>query len=288
MTRTRSLTAGIVAVVAVMALAASCAPAAAPAGESWTFKANSVKINDSQDELRDPFFGACIAIPNCDDEPEPLQIGFRVKVGVPNSAQTFVVNNRGDAPSVGEGSTRVLTGNQQNAATFANVKPLSLIDLFNSANKLEVVGSYTWASEVDLVGNGVAADGVAGVLKDALNATLAKGSLPADASFILDLILDNIVGALGLLAQNVPLFGFGDDVLGGSLFLGIGAKGDLANIINSAIGSTPPLTFNIPLLDLPPDIVGSQITTFGGAKTFTQQYSGSGGTHTYEFGWGPT
>ena len=278
MTRTRSLTAGIVAVVAVMALAASCAPAAAPAGESWTFKANSVKINDSQDELRDPFFGACIAIPNCDDEPEPLQIGFRVKVGVPNSAQTFVVNNRGDAPSVGEGSTRVLTGNQQNAATFANVKPLSLIDLFNSANKLEVVGSYTWAS----------ADGVAGVLKDALNATIAKGSLPADASFILDLILDNIVGALGLLAQNVPLFGFGDDVLGGSLFLGIGAKGDLANIINSAIGSTPPLTFNIPLLDLPPDIVGSQITTFGGAKTFTQQYSGSGGTHTYEFGWGPT
>ncbi len=288
MTRTRSLTAGIVAVVAVMALAASCAPAAAPEGESWTFKANSVKINDSQDELRDPFFGACIAIPNCDDEPEPLQIGFRVKVGVPNSAQTFVVNNRGDAPSVGEGSTRVLTGNQQNAATFANVKPLSLIDLFNSANHLEVVGAYTWASEVDLVGNGVAADGVAGVLKDALNATIAKGSLPADASFILDLILDNIVGALGLLAQNVPLFGFGDDVLGGSLFLGIGAKGDLANIINSAIGSTPPLTFNIPLLDLPPDIVGSQITTFGGAKTFTQQYSGSGGTHTYEFGWGPT
>ncbi|KLR60929.1 hypothetical protein IMCC26207_109444 [Actinobacteria bacterium IMCC26207] len=288
MTKTRSLTAGIVAVVAVMALAASCAPAAAPAGESWTFKANSVKIDDSQDELRDPIFGACIAIPNCDDEPYALQIGFRVKIGVPNSAQTFVVNNRTDAPSVGEGSTRTLTGNQQNAATFGNVKPLSLIDLFNSANKLEVVGSYTWASEEDLVGNGVAADGVAGVLKDALNATLAKGSLPADASFILDLILDNIVGALGLLAQNVPLFGFGDDVLGGSLFLGIGAKGDLANIINSAIAAVPALTFDIPLLDLPPDIVGSQIATMGGAKSFTQQYSGSGGRHTYGFSFGPT
>ena len=271
-----------------MALAASCAPAAAPAGESWTFKANSVKINDSQDEIRDPFFGACIAIPNCDDEPYAVQIGFRVKIGVPNSASTFVVNNRGDAPSVGEGSTRVLTGNQQGAATFGNVRPLSLIDLFNSSNHLEVVGSYTWASEEDLVGNGLAADGVAGLLKDGLNATLAKGTLPSDASFILQLILDNIVGALGLLAQNVPLFGLGDDVLGGSLFLGIGAKGDLANIINSAIGSAPPFTFNIPLLDLPPDIVGSQITTMGGAKTFTQQYSGSGGTHTYEFGWGPT
>ena len=288
MTRTRSLTAGIVAVVAVMALAASCAPAAAPAGESWTFKANSVKINDSQDELRDPIFGACIAIPNCEDEPYALQIGFRVKVGVANSAQVFVVNNRTDAPSVGEGSTRVLTGNQQNAATFANVRPLSLIDLFNSANKLEVVGAYTWASEEDLVGNGVAADGVAGVLKDALNATIAKGTLPSDASLILDLILDNIVGALGLLAQNVPLLGFGDDVLGGSLFLGIGAKGDLANIIDSAIAAIPPFTFAIPVLTLPPDIDGSQIATFGGAKTFTQQYAGADGRHTYEFGWGPT
>jgi len=288
MTKTRSITAGIVAVVAVMALAASCAPAAAPASESWTFKANSVKINDSQDEIRDPIFGFCIAIPNCDDEPYALQIGFRVKVGVPNSAQTFVVNNRTDAPSVSEGSTRVLTGNQQNAATFANVKPLALIDLFNSANKLEVVGVYTWASEEDLVGNGVAANGVAGLLKDALNATLAQGALPADASFILDLILDNIVGALGLLAQNVPLFGLGDDVLGGALYLGIGAKGDLANLVNAAIVNTPPIVFDIPVLNLPPDIIGGGIATMGGPKNFTQQFSGAGGTHTYDFSFAPT
>ena len=44
--------------------------------------------------------------------------------------------------------------------------------------------------------------------------------------------LDNILGALGLLAQNMPLFGLGDDVLGGALYIGIGAKGDLANIID--------------------------------------------------------
>ncbi|MEX0768172.1 MAG: hypothetical protein WD029_06850 [Microthrixaceae bacterium] len=288
MTKKRSITAGIVAVVAVMALAASCAPMAAPATESWTFKANSVKINDSQDELRDPFFGACIAIPNCDDEPYALQIGFRVKIGVANSAQTFVVNNRTYAPSVGEGSTRALTGNQQNAANFGNLRPLTLIDLFNSSNKLEVVGVYTWASEEDLVGNGVAADGVAGLLKDALNATLAKGALPADASFILDLILDNILGALGLLAQNVPLFGLGDDVLGGALYIGIGAKGDLANIINSAIANVPPLTFDIPIVNLPPDIVGGGIATMGGTKNFSQQFSGAGGTHTYDFSFGPT
>jgi hypothetical protein len=274
----------VVGILAIMGVAASCAPMA-PTTESWTFRANSVKVNDSQDEIRDPLFGLCIAIPSCEDEPYTLNIGFRVKIGVAGSADAFVVNNRTDAPeNVGEGVTVNLTGNSQNAVTWNGIKPLDVIDLLNSSNKLEVVGVYSWASEEDLVGNGLAADGVAGVLEDALNATLAAGSLPSDASLILDLVLDNILGALGLLAQNVPLFGLGDDVLGGALYVGIGAKGDLANIINSAIGSTPPITFAIPLLDLPPDIVGGGFFTMKNSKSFTQTFSGAGGNHTYNFG----
>ena len=259
--------------------------AQAPTTESWTFRANSVTVNDSQDEIRDPFFDLCIAIPSCEDEPYTLNIGFRVKIGVAGSADAFVVNNRTDAPeNVGEGVTVNLTGNSQNAVTWNGIKPLDVLDLLNSSSKLEVVGVYTWASEEDTIGNGLAADGVAGVLEDALNATLAAGSLPSDASLILDLVLDNILGALGLLAQNVPLFGLGDDVLGGALYIGIGAKGDLANIINSAIGNTPPITFAIPLLDLPPDIVGGGFFTMKNSKTFTQTFSGAGGTHSYNFG----
>ena len=266
-----------------MGVAASCVPQA-PTTESWTFRANSVTVNDSQDEIRDPFFDLCIAIPSCEDEPYTLNIGFRVKIGVAGSADAFVVNNRTDAPeNVGEGVTVNLTGNSQNAVTWNGIKPLDVLDLLNSSNKLEVVGVYTWASEEDTIGNGLAADGVAGVLEDALNATLAAGSLPSDASLILDLVLDNILGALGLLAQNVPLFGLGDDVLGGALYIGIGAKGDLANIINSAIGNTPPITFAIPLLDLPPDIVGGGFFTMKNSKTFTQTFSGAGGTHSYNF-----
>lgn len=283
MHRTRSRLVGLVGILAVMGVAAACAPPPAPATESWTFRATQVTINDSQDEIRDPFFGACIAIPNCDDEPYTLNIGFRVKIGQANSASAFVVNNRTDAPSVGEGSTVALTGNQQNAVTFNNLRPLDVLDLLNSSNKLEVVGIYSWASEEDLVGNGVAADAVADVLEDALNSTLAAGSLPSDASLILDLVLDNILGALGLLAQNIPLFGLGDDVLGGALYIGIGAKGGLADIIDGTIGTTPPITFNIPILDLPPDIVGGGFFTTKNSRTFTQQFSGSGGTHTYNF-----
>jgi hypothetical protein len=283
MHRTRSRLAAVVGILAVMGVAASCVPPA-PTAESWTFRANSVTVNDSQDEVRDPLFGLCIAIPSCEDEPYTLNIGFRVKIGKSGSADAFVVNNRTDAPeNVGEGVTVNLTGNAQNAVTWNNIKPLDVADLLNSSNKLEVVGVYTWASEEDLVGNGVAADGVAGLLEDALNATLAAGSLPSDASLILDLVLDNILGALGLLAQNIPLFGLGDDVLGGALYIGIGAKGGLADIINGAIGNTPPLTFDIPIVSLPPDIVGGGFFTFKNSKSFTQTFSGADGTHTYNF-----
>jgi hypothetical protein len=283
MHRTRTRLAAVVGILAVMGIAASCVPPA-PTAESWTFRANSVTVNDSQDEIRDPLFGLCIAIPSCEDEPYTLNIGFRVKIGVPGSADAFVVNNRTDAPeNVGPGETVVLTGNAQNAVTWNNIKPLDVVDLLNSANKLEVVGIYTWASEEDLVGNGVAADGVAGLLEDALNATLAAGTLPSDASLILDLVLDNILGALGLLAQNIPLFGLGDDVLGGALYIGIGAKGGLADIINGTIGTTPPLTFDIPIVSLPPDIVGGGFFTFKNSKSFTQTFAGAGGSHTYNF-----
>lgn len=283
MQRTRSRLAVAVGMLAVIGIAASCAPPAPTPTQSWTFRADKVTINDSQDEIRDPIFGACLAIPNCDDEPYTLNIGFRVKVGKAGSAQAFVVNNRTDAPSVSEGSTRDLTGSQEGPVTFTGIKPLDVIDLFDTNNKLEVVGVYSWASEEDLVGNGVAADAVANILEDALNDTLATSSLPSDASIIVDLILDNILGALGLLAQNIPLFGLGDDVLGGGLYIGIGAKGGLASAIDGVLASTPPITFNIPLLDLPPDIVGGGFFTLGGTSTFTQTYSGAGCTHTYDY-----
>lgn len=284
MHRTRTRLAAVVGVLAVMGMAAACAPPPAPVSESWTFRASQVTVNDSQDEVRDPIFGTCISFAGCSDEPYTLNIGFRVKIGVPNSAQTVVVNNRTSAPqSVCEGCTVTLTGNQQNAVTWNDVKALDLIDLFDTNNKLEIFGVYSWASEEDTVGNGVAADAVANILKDALNSTLATGSLPSDASLILDLVLNNIFGALGLIAQNIPLFGLGDDVLGGGLYIGIGAKGQLASIIDGTIGTAPPITFNIPIVDLPPDIVGGGIFTMGGPKSFTQTYTGAGGQHTYVY-----
>lgn len=262
-----------------MGVAAACTPQP-PAAESWTFRANSVTVHSSQDEVRDPVFGACISLFGCSDEPYSLNIGFRVKIGEEKSADVQVSNNRTDAPEgVGEGQTVTLVGNQQNAITWNNITPLDVLDL--STNKLEIVGVYSWASEEDLVGNGVAADSLASALENALNDTLAKGTLPGSTSEILNMVFNNILNVLGIAVQNIPLFGLGDDVLGGALYLGIGAKGSLADIINSS--PMPPITFNSPLT-LPPDVVGGGIFTFKDPSTFTQTFSGAGGSHTYNFG----
>ena len=286
MQRTRSRLALAVAILSVMGLAAACAPQP-PSNESWTFRANSVTVNDSQDEVRG-LFGECIPLEvlnGCKDEPYTLNIGFRVKIGAAGSASTEVVNNRTDAPeNIPAGSTVTLTGNQQNAITWNNIKPLDVVDLASSSNKLEVVGVYSWASDEDFVGNGLAADSVANILEDALNSTLAAGTLPNDVNDILAMILDHIGDALGVLVQNIPLLGLGDDVLGGALYLGIGAKGGLADIINGATASTPPITLAIPLVELPPDIVGGGFFTFKNSTNFTQSFSGAGGQHTYNFG----
>jgi cytochrome c-type biogenesis protein CcmE len=287
MHRTRTRLAAAVGILAVMGVAAACVPPPAPVSESWTFRATQVTVNDSQDEVR--VFGACANF-NCEDEPYTLNIGFRAKIGQAGSAQAFVVNNRTDAPeNIDEGQTVALNGNAQNAVTFNNIKPLDVIDLVNTNNKLEIVGVYTWASEEDFTGNGVAADTVANLFEDALNATVAAGSLPSDPSFILDLVLDNLLGALGLIGNqllniSIPLLGdVGDDVLGGGLYIGIGAKGSLASIIDGATASTPPITFNIPVVNIVPDITGGGFFTMSGPKTFNQTFTGDDGQHTYQF-----
>ncbi|CAN5467280.1 hypothetical protein BH10ACT3_BH10ACT3_12520 [soil metagenome] len=290
--KTRSWLAGAVALLAVMGVAASCAPTAPDgsiATKNWTFKANSVKVNSSQDAVYDPIFGACISFAGCKDEPYLLNIGFRVKIGVPGSASAFVVNPRTDAPEdVAPGTTVNVSGAAASATTFNGVQALDLADLANTNNHLEVVGTYVWASEEDTIGNGAAGSAIAGLLTDALNDTLASTSLTnLDASFIINLILNNIGGAFGIIANNLPTLGLGDDVLGGGMYIGIGAQGTLGSALDAVIGTTPFPTIAIPVVSVPPDITGGGIYTLTGGKTFAQTFVGAGGSHTWNMSSGP-
>lgn len=278
----------LVVAVATMVLATACPPPTPPAVENWQFRATQVTVNEANDCIPDPIFGGCVIGTSFTDEAYVLQIGFRVKIGVPGSAQTFVAGSRDNSTGVSQGNTATLSGARQNAATFNNVAPLDILDLADANNKLEVVGTYVWSSEEDSVGNGTAANGVANILRDALNSTLAVGNIPSDLGILLDLILDNIGSALGILVQNIPLFGLGDDVLGGGLYIGVAAKGGLADLINSAAGSTS-FSFNIPIADLPPDIQQGGIFTLGATTTFSgERFDGDClipqcGIHTYTF-----
>lgn len=281
--KTRGALAGLLATTAMIATA--CPPPASSTPVNWTFRATQVTVNSSQDEVRDPIFGACISLTGCSDEPYVLNVNFRVKIGVAGSAQTFVTGSRDNSlSSVDEGETRALTGAAQSTATFNNVVALDILDLADSNNHLEVLGTYSFLLEEDTVGVASAATGTANVLKDALNSTLAAGTLPSDASQILDLILDNIGSAFGILGANIPLFGLGDDVLGGAMHIGIAVKGGLADIINGSIASTPFPTISIPLVSLPPDITKGGFYTTTTSKAFNgESFSGGGGTHTYNF-----
>ena len=278
MTRIRSVAVGVLA-LAVAGLAAACTPAT-PGGRSVTFKADSVTVNDSQDETC--VLGICA---NRQDEPYVFNIAFRVKIGVPNSASAYLVGNRNNAVnSLGAGQSATLTGDQQAAVNFGGITGLDVTDLFDTNNHLEVVGVYTWANEEDTVPIGEAATGTAAILKDALNATLAKADLSSfDASAIVNLIFDNLGSAFGVVAGNIPLFGLGDDNLGGAIYVGIGAQGGLGDLINQVATSFAIPNIQIPVVDLPPDINGGGIFTLNGNKTFTQSFSGAGGRHTYQF-----
>ncbi len=287
MLKKRSVRAAAVAVVATFGLvAAACAPPApggGPAPINWGFEGNTVTINNSQDET-------CIIIcVNKEDEVYLLNVAFKVTIGQPGSAQAWRVGSgANETSSLAVGQTHTLTGNQRAKVTFNGVKPLDVLDALNSNNKMDVVGVYTWAMESDFVSFDYAADDVADLFEDALNATLAAGTLPNDEQALVDMVIDllfnNVGNAFTLLLANVPLFGLGDDVLGGAVYLGLGATGALGNAINAVLGgvSIP----NVSLLGdnkVPPDIQGGAMFTMTGPKSFNQTFTGADGQHTYNF-----
>lgn len=275
--------AGIVALVAVMALTAACVPEP-PAGETWTFRANSVRIDDMQD-LYIPFV-------QTGDDPYLINIGFRVKFNQANSASAWVVNARGSAPTqVPAQSTRTLNGSQQAAVNFTNVQSLDVLDLLNESNKLEVLGVYTWAIERDQVSfDGTAANSVADILRNVLNDTVAAAEIPSSFEDILGMLVANIGPALGIALGNLSPPLLGDDMMGGSLHIGIAARGSLGDIIRGTIGSTPLPAIQIPLIAVPPGTQGGNFFVTSGTTTFSQSYERpailfgqGGGKHTYNF-----
>jgi hypothetical protein len=288
MIRRRS-TSVTLACAAVLALLSACTPAP-PAAVDWTLRATSITSVDSQDEVR--VLGACVAIPNCDDEAYLYQIAFRARIGEPGSAQAWVVRGS-EIGGLSEGDTRALSGGQSAQVDFTGVQPLDVLEALDPANKFEIVGVYTWAAEADLINSlDGGANSVAGLLRDALNRTIATQQVPdGDAPGLIDLILDQLFNNFGstfrLILANIPCLGLCDDVLGGRVYLGLGATGALAQTLDPILAGV-----QIPSIgtgfEVPPSIQGGGIFTMGGPRTFADQsFVGADGHHRYTFQTGP-
>ena len=279
--------------VAFAAIVTACVPPApggggGPTPVNWAVEGDEVTVNNSQDETC--VLGICT---NTNDEPYLLQIAFKVTVGEPNSAVAWRTGSGANELSgLGAGDSQVLAGAERARATFNGIQPLDLVAALNPANKMDVLGTYTWAMESDLVSYDGNADDFAEVFEDALNAVVAPAALPSTeeelVELIIDLIFNNAGNVLSLVLANFPLLGFGDDALGGALYLGFGANGTLGSAIDAILGGySIPNTFILGDNQIPPDIQGGGIFTLTGAKGFSQTFTGAGGQHTYDMDTGP-
>ncbi len=289
----------VAAFLTISVVAAACVPPPPPS-ETWSFKADQVTAVVGNDPFINLFGcgGAEGLTQNCFDEAYTINIWFRVKVGVPNSAETGVVSTRSNAVSLcaqnrsscsGNPTTRSLNDAQGGRVNFPDLQRFDVIDVLANQNApLEIVGSWVWAMEEDLAGT-LNAGPIAGILKNVLNDTIAAGSLPSDLNDLVQLIIDNLgqaillAGSALLDAITSILFGLGDDVLGSRFYIGLGVKGDLASIVNAVVPDLEGFNTNLAFVGIP-DVLGLSIRGLGGtSQTFNNQVFNQDGRHDYNF-----
>jgi len=173
-TRSRRAVSAIALSATVGLMGAACttpAPYGGPTKANYQIKTTSVKVIESQDAVY--ALGLCVNfIGGCKDEPYTLNIGFTVKIGVPDSATAFVV--QGDSASdIAAGTTHTNSPGEQATTQFGNVDTVSLNDLAQGAH-LELAGVWSWAMEADAFAANSAGT-VADLVKSALNTALASG-----------------------------------------------------------------------------------------------------------------
>jgi len=271
---------GLVALLAIIGLGAACTPQGSGGlpSETWRIEGTQVTVNDSQDQV-------CLPIcANKEDEPYLLQIAWRVKLGVNGSASAWVVGDRNnDIEDLGVGQTGVLDGAPRATATFGGIQGVDAGDLLKPENHLELFGTYTWAAEKDEISIGSAASGTATIFRNALNAVIAQATgVSTDPNVLSNQLKQNVNAAIGIFLNNLPSFGLGDDVLGGSLQIGVGAKGTLGRGLDLVLGNAAISPVSIPG-SLPPDIQGGKwFTLTRSPHVYYQTYTGAGGQHTYK------
>lgn len=274
--RIPGLLAAALLVVATLATACGTPPPSPTDPTNFQFRATKVTVQSTNDTF----------IYGTRDEPFVYNVWFRVRLNDPGSAQAGVTGDRSWAVgplSANESAT--LSPGAGGAVDFNNLKLLDWDQVAGGNDKLEIVGVWTWAMERDDVSvRGVAAN-AASLLRDALNATLAQGGLPADANGLVDLILGNLGRTIGLVAGAVfgSIPGIPDDAIGSRIYLGLGTRGTLGQIVENTAGTVAFPTIRIPIVTVPPDFGGGRIFSLDRDHFYNGEVFDQGqGRHLYD------
>lgn len=294
--RTRHALIAVVGVLSLAAIGAACTPPVygGPPTANVSFRATSVTVNSVNDDWNITCF--CYK-----DEPRVLNIGFRVKMGVANSAAAQV--SVGDNPwpglvqqGLGSGQSHTFSASQQGTVTFNAVNMPDIADLLQGA-ALEIVGVWAWKVEDDgiLAANvNNIANAIAPAIVSALNSTLALATVPNDANQIVSAIL-TAIGNLGFFNLFATVFTglmnnlniLSDDVTGSAMYVGVGGSGTVGAAVNAFEANFPAI--QIPSLIVPPDIGGGRIFSLSSApRNFSNNFTNAGvdGQHTYNYTFG--
>lgn len=223
----------VIGLLATIALFAAACTIPAPAERTWTVKPVSIEVINQEDW--DP-----------GDEPYVIQLGFRSKLGVPNSSSASVVSQcrtpaAMPATNVGTPGTVVPIPAGSADMTFPAVQNLDVGDILLETAPLEIFGTLTFAMERDGVFAGSCAvtdmleSVLVNTLADALDLLIAGADTPPTQQDLIDLIVDNLgdfVSAIpGLIAAALEGLGNPDDILGVAVQIHLPTAGAFTDLL---------------------------------------------------------
>jgi hypothetical protein len=163
------------------------------------------------------------------DEPYVMQLGFRSKIGVPDSSVVTFASQcyANKIPPTDAGANGVTLQVPAGSADILlpNVQNLDVGDLAQNNAPFEIIGSLTFVAESDraaFFSSCAVSDALRSllvpVLQDALNLLIAASPVPPTQEQLIALIVDNIsnfVNGLGsIIASFIEGLGNPDDIIG--------------------------------------------------------------------------
>ncbi len=228
----RKLTVAAIMVATIAVLAASCT-LPAPAQRTWKVSPVSVEVVDQEDW-------------DAGDEPYVIQLGFRSKLGVVGSSDSWVVSQCTSgagmpATDVGTPGTVVPIPPGGADIVFPEAQNVDIGDLLFETAALEIFGTMTLVMERDvLIGTCAWTETInatlPGLLRDSLNLLVAGADVPPTEEDLINLIVglidDFIAFVPGAIAIAVEGLGDPDDMLGTAIQIHLPTAGAFTNALD--------------------------------------------------------